>query len=772
MYSGLDNSAESRPASCPESDHFGGPRLGAFPSDSIHPHAALLALAPDDLTIVQAGGATEELLGTAAVLLPGTAASTAFSSDQIARLRTLAMAERPIERPLHAFTLNAPDATPTDVIVHHASGLLVAEFDPRREPLPDDSLALVQSMIRRVQPESSVQGFCEAMATELRRVTGFDRVMVYRFASDGCCDVIAECRAPEVGSFLGLRDPQPDIPKRPGICNRISMQPDTRAIAAPIVPEVNPRSGAVLELSQSSIRSASPDHRQYLARLGVAASLSLSLVVDGELWGVLVCHHRTPRFLPYRMRETCALFSEMASSQIETRLAAEQLTARLHSGRIHEELVTRMSQESDLAEGLIRFYPSLLGFIPAAGVGLWIDGQFTGTGRTPDAAQIASLIGWLHGVAHDGVFHTECLPLVFPPARAFAAQACGLIALSLSNTPRDYVLWFRPEVVRHVTWAGAPNRPVGVDRDGTRASGSGGAAHWRESVRLHSEPWCEAEIDAAHRLRDSLIEVVRRRIDGIARERRSAQLLQQQLMRQLEVGLNRSKDVAQSLQEEKDRRVLVEADLSQVLRRTVEDQEAERLRIARELHDTLGQSLTLLQLGFDKLGQAAGDRPELQQRIAEMRSLTADLGRQTGRLAWEIRPSVLDDLGIQTAIQNLLDSWSETSNIQFDLHMTLGTRRLPSAVETTLYRVLQEALTNVVRHAAARQVGVILRLSGDEVTMIVEDDGRGFSTTGPKQPTSRLGLLGIRERLSLVGGSLELETAPGKGTTLYARIPL
>ncbi|MCD0423140.1 GAF domain-containing protein [Rubrivivax sp. JA1024] len=772
MHSGLDNSTEFGVADCAASGRVGGRRAALSPPGSIQPHAALLALAPDNLAIVHAGGATEALFGAPAELLPGAAATTVFSSDQIARLRTLAAADQPIEQPLYAFTLAPPDAVPTDVIAHHASGLLVVELDPCREQPPENSLALVQSMVRRVQSASTVQEFCEAMAAELRSVTGFDRVMVYRFAADGSGDVIAEARAPEIGSFLGLRDPQPDIPNQPGPGSRIRLQPDARATAAPVMPGIDPRSGAVLDLSHSSIRSASPEHRLYLAQLGVAASLSVSLTVDGAPWGLMVCHHAVPRFLPYRMREACALFAEMASSQLEARLAAEQLAARLHSARVHEELVTRMSQESDLGEGLIRFYPDLLDFIPAAGVGLWIDGQFTGTGITPDAKQVAALIGWLHGVAHDGVYHTDCLPLAYPPSKAFAAQACGLIALSLSNTPCDYVLWFRPEIVRRVTWAGAPNKPVGVDSGDGRPSANRCPASWEEEVRLHCEPWLGAEVEAAHRLRQSLLDVVLRRINGIARERRSALLLQEQLMRQVEIGLNRSKDVAQTLQEEKRRRVLVEDDLSQVLRRTVEDQEAERLRIARELHDTLGQSLTLLQLGFDKLGQAAGDASELKQRIAEMKSLTADIGSQANRLAWEIRPTALDDLGIQTAIQTLLDSWSERSGIEFDLHITLGASRLPPAVETTLYRVLQEALTNVIRHAAARHVGVMLRLHDRQVTMIVEDDGRGFSSAGPKQPANRLGLLGIRERLSLVGGTLELETAPGKGTALYARIPL
>lgn len=770
MHSGLDNSAELRVSDFDPITLAGGTRTEVLPG-AIQPHAALLALAPADLTIVHAAGATASLLGAAAELLPGTAASTAFSSDQIARLQALATAERWIERPQHAFTLNAPDATPIDVIVHHASGLLVVELDPRREPAPENSLALVQSMIRRARPAPNLQGFCDAMAAELRSVTGFDRVMVYRFAPDGSADVIAEARGPETSPFLGLRDPQPDISNQPGSVSRIRVQPDVHAPAAPLWPAHSPRNGLTLDLSFSATRSASPEHRLYLAQLGVAASLSLSLVVEGELWGLIVCHHATPRFLPYRMREACALFAEMASLQLETRLAADQLAARLRSTRIHEELVTRMSQESDLAEGLIRFYPNLLDFIPAAGVGLWIDGQFTGIGATPGPAQVAAMMGWLHGVPHDGVYHTDCLALAYPPAKAFAGCASGLLALSLSNTPHNYVLWFRPEVVRVVTWAGMPNKPVGVDAGAPRTP-KGCASSWQESVRLHGEPWLDTDVDAAHRLRESLLDVVLRRIDGIARERRSAQLLQEQLMRQVELGLSRSKDVAKTLQEEKRRRVLVEADLSKVLRRTVEDQEAERLRIARELHDTLGQSLTLLQLGFDKLGQAAGDNPELQQRIAEMKSLTADVGRQANRLAWEIRPTALDDLGIQTAIQNLLDSWSEKSSIEFDLHMTLGSRRLPSPVETTLYRVLQEALTNVVRHASARHVSVILQLGDDLVTMIVEDDGCGFITAGRKQPSGRLGLLGIRERLSLVGGSLEIESAPGKGTALYARIPL
>lgn len=246
-------------------------------------------------------------------------------------------------------------------------------------------------------------------------------------------------------------------------------------------------------------------------------------------------------------------------------------------------------------------------------------------------------------------------------------------------------------------------------------------------------------------------------------------------MQELDRQLERSRAAARVLQRETERRASVEAELSEVLRRTVTDQEAERRRIARELHDTLGQSLTLLQFGLDGIDQASPAGAELRQRLSEMKTLAADIGRDVHRLAWEIRPTVLDDLGIQVAIRNLLDTWSERANVPFDLHLTLDDRRLPAAVETTLYRVLQEALTNVLRHARATRVGVVLGFADQQVTMIVEDNGIGFDWNAAKSATpeaKRLGLLGIRERLSLVRGALEVELALGRGTTLFIRIPI
>jgi signal transduction histidine kinase len=372
------------------------------------------------------------------------------------------------------------------------------------------------------------------------------------------------------------------------------------------------------------------------------------------------------------------------------------------------------------------------------------------------------------------VFYTNCLPLIYQPATEFADVASGLLALQVSNKPRDYLLWFRLELTSSASWSELNGAGEAVAVDEVLTPHASFAA-WQQSARLHSSPWREMEVEAAQQLRLSLLEVVLQRIDQIAAERETARLKQEQLTQELSHRLEEWQNVARALQKETTRRTAAEADLSDVLRRIVTDQEAERLRIARELHDTLGQSLTVLKLGLDGIERAAPASADVQDRVARLKALTAETVKDMDRLAREIRPTALDDLGIQTAVENFLEAWSERSNVVFDLQLTLDERRLPPLVESTLFRVLQEALTNVVRHAEAKRVGVILGVSGNDVTMIIEDDGRGFGwdeSEPGRHPARRLGLLGIRERMALVGGSLEVESAPGEGTTLFVRVPL
>jgi signal transduction histidine kinase len=214
---------------------------------------------------------------------------------------------------------------------------------------------------------------------------------------------------------------------------------------------------------------------------------------------------------------------------------------------------------------------------------------------------------------------------------------------------------------------------------------------------------------------------------------------------------------------------------TELLHRTVAAQEVERTRIARELHDTLGQYLTALRLGFDAIEPACGTDETARRRLSELKDLAADLGRDFSRMAWELRPMALDELGLRNAITHYLEEWAERSGLHIDLEITLGDRRPPAPVETALFRVLQEAITNVVKHSCADRVGVILEATNGELRLIVEDNGSGFQMedgTDIALSKAHLGLLGVRERLALVNGRLEIETAPNGGTTVYACVPI
>ena len=741
---------------------------------SVQPHGALLALDPASLRILAAGGNLAIVPGSDGKSPLGRSLADMLNPTQGALLGKMATSLENWLRPHHVFSIasDIPGGQAVEAIAHASGNILLLEFEPQREGDPEDSLDLVQQMIAQVNGATTVASACDAITGAVREACGFDRVMVYKFLSDGSGSVIAEARNMDVPSYLGLRYPASDIPlpaRALYLRNWIRVIPDARYVPCPLMSQPGAQP---LDLSLSILRSVSPIHLEYLANMGVAASMSLSLVVNGALWGLVACHHRTPRFPSHRRRVALELFAQMASFQLETKLEAESLGSRLRQKTISEALIAGLSRDIELAAGLRQFQPKLLDYIGANGVCLWIDGQFSSYGTTPDAEDVAQLVRWLNENVSEGVFHTDRLSGLYKSAGAFSDTASGILALSVSRTPRDYVIWCKPEVIQTVTWAGDPRKPLDIGSE--RISPRKSFAEWKDTVRRQSDPWTTLDVRTAQSLRLSLLEIVLEHTDQLARERERNRIQQDALLAQLDNRIAQWEQTARELQRESERRAVVEAELSQVLRRTVLEQEAERQRIARELHDSLGQYLTVMQMDLDGIGRDTEASASIRQRVQKLKSLTTDVGQEVNQLAWEIRPTALDDLGLQKAFQQFLEEWAERSPLKFDVHLALSDRRLPPPIETALYRSLQEAVRNVVNHAQATQVGVILEASATEVRLIVEDDGKGFVWEMPEgsPPSPRLGLLGVRERLALVGGILEVETSPGSGTTLLIHVPL
>jgi signal transduction histidine kinase len=220
-------------------------------------------------------------------------------------------------------------------------------------------------------------------------------------------------------------------------------------------------------------------------------------------------------------------------------------------------------------------------------------------------------------------------------------------------------------------------------------------------------------------------------------------------------------------------RAAVAVDLSErvgrdVVRRVVAAQEAERKRLARELHDETGQALTSILLGLKPLEQAADE--QLAEAVASVRALVVSTLQDVRRLAVELRPAALDDFGLVPAVTRLADTFREQTGMHVELEARLSDERLPPDVETALYRIVQEALTNVVKHSGATRVSILLTERDHAVAAMVEDDGVGFEIDSARE--DGLGLVGMRERIGLVGGRLQVESSAGAGTTVVAEVPV
>jgi len=519
---------------------------------AILPHGAMLVLESGTLRVLQAAGDTLALLGRPIGALLDRPVDTLFSEDQINRLQGLCD-EIDLVKPRHLLDplLRVVSDRPLDASAHCVDGNLIIEFeasDPG-DPFVADPLAAVLLMIDGFGGAPSLNALCQMATASVRRVAQYDRVMVYRFMADGSGWVIAESRTPELAPFLDLHYPAADIPQQ---ARALYLKSWLRLITqvdydpAPLTPTRNPRTGKPLDMSFAILRDVSPIHREYLRNMGIDASMSISIIVGGKLWGLIACHNNSPRRLPRHLRAVCELFGSMFSLQLEAREKSEQFELRLASRMILQKLMLNLSGVEDYAHGLTQQTPNLLDYIHGGdialngarggGVAVRVEGKITFLGTTPDRKQIAELTEWLtsYMTETEGTFATDRLSEIYPPAKAFSDVASGLLVIAVSRDPSDFILWFRPELVETALWAGDPAKPMISGPDGDNLSPRKSFEVWKHTVRSRALPWTPAETDAAFDLRVSLLQVVLRRIEAASLERVKAHERDKLLMAELD----------------------------------------------------------------------------------------------------------------------------------------------------------------------------------------------------------------------------------------------
>ncbi|OYY76350.1 MAG: hypothetical protein B7Y43_15785 [Sphingomonas sp. 28-62-20] len=519
---------------------------------AILPHGAMLVLESGTLHVLQAAGDTLALLGRPIDALLDRPVDTLFSEGQINHLQALCN-ESDLVKPRHLLDplLRVMPDRPLDASAHRVDGNLIIEFEAGEpgDPFFTDPLSAVQLMVEGFGVATSLSALCQMATASVRRMARYDRVMVYRFMADGSGWVIAESRAPELAPFLDLHYPAADIPQQ---ARALYLKSWLRLITqvdydpAPLTPALNPLTGKPLDMSFAILRDVSPIHREYLRNMGIDASMSISIIVDGKLWGLIACHNNSPRLLPRHLRAACELFGSIFSLQIEAREKSEQFETRLASRKILQELMLNLAGVGDYAFGLTQQTPNLLDYIHGGdialdgahngGVAVCVEGEITFLGVTPDRTQITELTEWLtsYMVETEGTFATDRLSEIYPPAQAFTEVASGLLVIAVSRDPADFILWFRPELVETALWAGDPAKPMTTGPDGDRLSPRKSFEVWKHTVRGRALPWTSAETDSAFDLRISLLHVVLRRIEAASRERQAAHDRDKLLMAELD----------------------------------------------------------------------------------------------------------------------------------------------------------------------------------------------------------------------------------------------
>jgi two-component system, chemotaxis family, sensor kinase Cph1 len=491
----------------------------------IQPHGVLFVLEEPNLKIIQTSTNTYSIFGIQPEKIVGQLLEDIFDAFQIENIK-LEISKDNLDfvnsSKLWA-RVRGDEYVVFDGVFHrNADGYLILELEPAfsQENIPFLSFYhLAKTSINQLQETANLRDFCQIIVKEVRKLTGFDRVMLYKFDEENHGDVIAEEKLDSMESYLGLHYPESDIPvtaRRLFSSNYIRLIPDAKAKAVELYPHIHPINQQPIDLTLSILRSASPCHLEYLHNMEVGASLTISLLKDEQLWGLIACHHQTPKHISYELRKACEFLGRVVFSELSAKEETEDYDYRMRLTYIQSMLVDYMSNEENFVDGLVKHEPNLLALTNSQGAAICFNGNWTTTGKTPREENLNYLVQWLQKNVSEEVFYSDSLPLIYSDAEKYKEVASGVLVIPISK--RNYVLWFRPEVIQTVNWGGDPAKAYEtIQLEGNvRLSPRKSFELWKETVRLKSLPWKQVEIKAALELRKAIVNIILRQADELA----------------------------------------------------------------------------------------------------------------------------------------------------------------------------------------------------------------------------------------------------------------
>ncbi|MEZ0541842.1 ATP-binding protein [Fibrella arboris] len=721
----------------------------------IQSHGYLIGLLPDTYIVAHASANLPELIGqpVADVLgqpLDKLLAKTDLPASTLVELLNVGRRNESWDN-INPQVIRIHERT-WNLIVHEHGGLLLLEWEPAsatsQTPL---NQRLIAEALTEVQASRQLIDLLQNTARRVKAIIGFDRVMVYRFAADWHGQVVAEEKADHLEPFLGLHYPASDIPRQARElykANLVRLIADVGSNTAAIMSHADWPADEPVDLTHSTLRAVSPVHIEYLKNMGVGASMSISLLYRGELWGLMSCHHYSPRFVDYSARQAARFVSQLLSAALEFRKDEEdqtQLLGSLENGKkLHEQLLA----DENIVRALTRHPVTALELTKATGAVLVFNNQQYRMGQTPDETAIQGLTDWLKTTNTDTFLETSQLASLYPDAEAFSAVGAGMLAVVLSKEMNEYLFWFKPEQIQQVTWAGNPDKPVTVTDDGqARISPRKSFAAWTELVHHTSEPWTEAEVAAAIKLREDILQIVTRQAN--------------------EIRL-----------------------LNQRLQAAYEELDAFSYTVSHDLRTPLSSIRCYAEILLEEYGQGMSpDERALFQKIVDstdrMRALIRHILYYSRMGRTEINTQPIDMLQLLEEIRE------EIMLGEKDRALTIDLAEIPALTADPIMtrQLFTNLLSNAAKYTRLAPVGNI-RVTGqqteEDVIYTVSDNGIGFDMKEAGKlfdlfkrlenarsfKGSGVGLAIVKRVVARHGGKIWYHSEPNRGATFHVSFPL
>ena len=636
-----------------------------------------------------------------------------------------------------------------DVSAHRSDRHLLYEFEPARPSEGNEApiYSLTRIFLPRLQDADSVDRLTALVASEMKRLTGFGRCLVYRFDEAGHGEVMAEAIDPGYDSYAGHHFPASDIPQQARalyLLNQFRLIADATYTPVPLRIIDRTLTPSDIDLSQAQLRSVSPVHLEYMRNMGTLASMSVSIVIEGKLWGLVSCHDHAPRFIGVSTRLACEHLGQLLALQIQSKESNHSVAERLALRQLMLEIVSHLADSDATLQQLVREPSLMLRVARATGAAVVLDDAVWSVGDVPAEDDVRMLAHWVTGLGEE-IYATHMLRDHYEPARDFQAVAAGVLAVSISQVHRHVILWFRPEIVRTVTWAGNPRK---------NAIASDGRIHprlsfesWQESIRGSAVAWSDAEISAAGELRQALIGIVLRRAEEMA-------VVAHELTRVNKELEAFSYTVSHDLRAPM-RHISGYVDLVVDLEgKSLSERALRYLGNVKDAASFAGQLVDAL-LDFSRMGRAS-----LKRRAVDTQVLVADLVREftrqerDGKVEWTLDDDYpvlyADPLLLQVAVRNLLSNALKYSR-----------GRDPRRIAVRSVRVAQGDGLEIEDNGVGFQMKYVGKLFGVFQRLHQTED---FEGTG-------IGLANVKRIVERHGGSVWADGQPGVGARFGFVLP-